>query len=148
MQSKVSGKWKETCFRKESNKKKQKNYVRQYGSNSNNKNDEGSQESGSLTTNGRGLILLPYQDWNQLDEEVKTYVQEYNAKIKHGESTRDLKIPKGFSIGSKRRRVSSDKDEERDEDSHQSSLKKDSRDSNNRKKIQFQITDDKVTNNS
>jgi hypothetical protein len=134
--------------------RKLKNYVRQY------KNDDDSDDpdsdkkkspskktsrhwTGTLTPNGKGLISVPYQEWTKLDEDVKTYIQEFNAKIKHGESTSDLSVPKGLEVSSKRRRISKDNDKERDDDNKSLESSSERRDGNNRKKIQFQITGSK-----
>jgi hypothetical protein len=134
--------------------RKLKNYARRYKNDDDlddsdsNKKESPSKKTlrrwtGTLTPNGKGLISVPYQEWTKLDEDVKTYIQEFNAKVKHGESTSDLSVPKGLEVSSKRRRISKDNDEERDDDNKSLESSSERRDGNNRKKIQFQITGSK-----
>jgi hypothetical protein len=48
---------------------------------------------GGFGTNPRGSISIPYVDWVDLPEDHKVFVQSYNAKIKHNESVKELKVP-------------------------------------------------------
>ena len=95
--------------------------------------------SGTLPTNEREMISLPYQEWNWLDDKVEPYVQEYNVKIKHGKSTSNLTAPRGIEIESKHRRIMQDQNEKREEDPQQRGKILEDRDSHPRKQIQFQL---------
>jgi hypothetical protein len=53
----------------------------------------------------KGSISIPYVNWVDLPEDQKVFVQSYNAKIKHNESVKDLKVPDGFVFPNKARRL-------------------------------------------
>ena len=61
---------------------------------------------GEVHTNDKGRIHFRSRDWRQLTDDEKTWVQTYNAAIKHGESTKEIKPPQGVTIvNNKARRV-------------------------------------------
>lgn len=66
--------------------------------------------SGKITTTAKGFLSFPYEEWKVLEEDDKVKIQEYNARMKHGESTEDIKWPDGVTIETKSRRI--DKEEE------------------------------------
>jgi len=42
----------------------------------------------------KGLVLIPAKEWyGNLEEAERGYIQAYNAKVKHNESTIDLTPP-------------------------------------------------------
>jgi len=52
-----------------------------------------------VTPNQSGTITIETADWrNRLTPEDRTFVQAYNAKVKHGESTESLGTPTSFTI--------------------------------------------------
>ena len=63
---------------------------------------------GTITTNDKGIIWFPTGKWFGLNEEEKTFIQKWNAAIKHGEDTKDIKLD-GVTIENKARRVDSRK---------------------------------------
>ena len=64
---------------------------------------------GEIQTNEKGRIHFRSRDWRNLTDEEKTFVQTWNAAVKHGESTDDVKRPEGVTIVNKARRVGATK---------------------------------------
>lgn len=62
--------------------------------------------NGEFQVTEKGLISIPRDDWvNTLTDDEKSFVQNYNSRIKHGESIDDLTPPKGTTIKTKSRRM-------------------------------------------
>ena len=64
---------------------------------------------------------MPYNVWKNLADDEQALVQEYNAQLKHGESTEDIKWPDGVTFVKKTCCMglakSEDKEEEIEEES-------------------------------
>ena len=60
-----------------------------------------------VTPNHKGQLYLPNHQWRNLSPEDKAFFQSWNAAIKHGESTKDLKPPEGITIVNRPRRLDS-----------------------------------------
>ena len=60
---------------------------------------------GVLTTNDKGMLYLPTNEWFSLNDEEKAFIQKWNAAIKHELETKDIKPPEGVTIENKARRV-------------------------------------------
>ena len=59
---------------------------------------------GTLETNEGGFLRLPVNEWKDLPNEDKRFIQRYNAKVKHNEDLSKLVVPDGVVIKSKVRR--------------------------------------------
>ena len=59
---------------------------------------------GTLETNEEGFLRLPVNEWKDLPNEDKRFIQRYNAKVKHNEDLFKLVVPDGVVIKSKVRR--------------------------------------------
>ena len=75
------------------------------------------------------LLGLNWENWKELSKDKKKLVQDYNAKVKHGEDTKHLLVPPGLTIKIKscpRRRQELDDDlvEEKKDDPDQPPKKK------------------------
>jgi len=68
--------------------------------------------TGNITKSEKGFISIPYNDWKNLADDEQALVQEYNAWLKHGESTDDIKWPDGVIFVKKTRRVGKEKPED------------------------------------
>ena len=84
---------------------------------------------GILVPKPSGLLGLNEEDWKELSKDKKKFVQDYNAKVKHGEDTKHLPVPPGLKIKIKlrpRRRQDLDDDlvEEKKDDPDQPPKKK------------------------
>ena len=53
---------------------------------------------GVLVPKPSGLLGINEEDWRELSEDKKKFVQDYNAKVKHGEDTKHLQVPPGLTI--------------------------------------------------
>ena len=53
---------------------------------------------GVLVPKPSGLLGLKEEDWKELSEDKKRFIQDYNAKVKHGEDTKLLPIPSGLTV--------------------------------------------------
>ena len=88
-----------------------------------------------------GCISVSHEKWkNDLTEEDKTFVQAFNAKVRHGESTKAMTLPSGVKIiENKTIRRTSDEipDEEKQESKKESTQKR--KDLGPRKKITFNL---------
>ncbi len=54
--------------------------------------------SGAITLNASGLLQFSRTEWTELTSEEKKFVQDYNAKTKHQESTEHLPVPDGVTL--------------------------------------------------
>ena len=55
--------------------------------------------TGTLETTEKGLISVPRKEWfNEMSDEQRSFVQQYNAKVKHEEPTDGLERPEGIKI--------------------------------------------------
>lgn len=95
-----------------------------------------------ISTNKKGMIHVPKREWfDELTDEDKAFVQAWNAKIKHNESTDELALPNGLTIVNKARRVTPEKVAE----SPLSKKKKSSETPSAKKKIRFNLDANEVT---
>ena len=80
---------------------------------------------GTIETTRNGFLSFERGDFRKLTDDEKTFVQEWNAKVKHNEPTDKLKIPDGVNIisSTKVRRTKSE-DKTIDEPSDQPKPKK------------------------
>ena len=60
--------------------------------------------TGVIDTTKSGCLTIPNEKWSTLTDDDKAFVQKYNAKIKHNESTDSVVIPEGVTIKNKSRR--------------------------------------------
>ena len=49
------------------------------------------------------MLGLNEEDWKELSEDKKKFVQDYDDKVKHGEDTKHLPVPPGLTIKIKSR---------------------------------------------
>ncbi len=54
--------------------------------------------SGAIQLNASGLLQFSHPEWTKLTTEEKKFVQDYNAKTKHQESTEHLTVPDGVTL--------------------------------------------------
>ena len=59
---------------------------------------------GTLETNEWGFLRLPVNEWKDLPNEDKRYIQRYNNKVKRNEELSKLVVPDRVVIKSKVRR--------------------------------------------
>ena len=52
-----------------------------------------------------GKIGVHPSEWRKLPDDFKTYIQEYNSKIKHGEDPKEIQVPHGMNIARRVRRI-------------------------------------------
>lgn len=93
--------------------------------------------AGKITTTQKGFISFPYDEWKKLEEEDKVKIQEYNARLKHGESTDDIQWPQGVTIVTKSRRIG--KEKESAEETEVADGKEKEKKKNSKKKIRFNL---------
>jgi hypothetical protein len=52
-----------------------------------------------------GCLMVPTDKWSNLPEDHRTFVMDYNSKIKHKDSVKDMKSQDGFMFSTKARRM-------------------------------------------
>ena len=60
---------------------------------------------GELETTKNGFISIQHGKWKDLEESEKTFMQEHNEKVKHGDSVSNLEVPKGVIVAMKARLI-------------------------------------------
>ena len=95
---------------------------------------------GDIETTLKGYLTFPPDIWKgDLHEEDRAFVQAWNGKVRHGESTDGIKAPAGVKIIVKvRRTVTPTKSAESDDDSSTKKKPK-TTDASRKKKIRFNL---------